>query len=54
LGSDRGADLFNLVLVFQFILAGIGGLIYLSVKANDPVPTDHLEAAMMDSSAQPD
>ena len=54
LGSDRGADLFNLVLVFQFILAGIGGLIYLSVKANDPVPIDHLEAAMMDSSAQPD
>lgn len=52
LGSDRGADLFNLVLAFQFILAGIGGLVYLSVKANDPIPRDQFETAMLDGSTQ--
>ncbi|MDP6579512.1 MAG: lysylphosphatidylglycerol synthase transmembrane domain-containing protein [Vicinamibacterales bacterium] len=52
LGSDRGADLFNLVLVFQFILAGIGGLVYLSVKANDPISPDRLATAMLKGSTQ--
>ena len=52
LGSDRGADLFNLVLVFQFMVAGIGGLVYLSVKANDPIPRDQLE--VMEGSTQPE
>lgn len=33
LGSSRGADLFNLVLMYQFIQAGVGGVVYLSVRA---------------------
>ena len=52
LGSDRGADLFNLVLVFQFLQAGIGGLFYLSVKANHPIPRDQLETAVLKGSPQ--
>jgi hypothetical protein len=38
LGSDRGADLFNLQLVFQFIQAGVGGIVYLAVRADVVVP----------------
>ncbi|MCH7869818.1 MAG: flippase-like domain-containing protein [Myxococcales bacterium] len=33
LGSNRGADLFNLVLAFQFIQAALGGMVYLTVRA---------------------
>jgi len=54
LGSDRGADLFNLVLVYQFIQAGFGGLVYLSVKANDPVSRDQLMNEMLEESAPAD
>jgi len=46
LGSDRGADRFNLVLMFQFALAGIGGLFYLAVKADGPISRDQLEATV--------
>jgi uncharacterized protein (TIRG00374 family) len=38
LGSDRGADLFNLVLAYQFIQAGVGGLVYLTVRADASLP----------------
>ena len=48
LGSDRGADLFNLVLVYQFIQAGVGGLVYLSVKAHDPMSREEVMHEMMD------
>lgn len=40
LGSSRGADLFNLVLVYQFIQAAVGGLVYLSVRAEVVLETD--------------
>ncbi len=46
LGSDRGAALFNLVLAFQFLQAGIGGLVYLSVRADDPITREQLQATM--------
>ena len=48
LGSDRGADLFNLGLAFQFLQAGFGGLVYLSARANDPVSREQMRAAMAD------
>lgn len=51
LGSDRGADLFNLVLVFQFIQAAVGGLVYLSVKTADPVSREQLMNEMMEKQA---
>jgi len=33
LGSDRGADLFNLLLVFQFAQAAVGGVVYLLARS---------------------
>jgi uncharacterized protein (TIRG00374 family) len=48
LGSDRGADLFNLVLAYQFIQAGFGGIVYLSIKANDPIAMEEMQSAMSD------
>lgn len=36
MGSDRGADLFNLILLFQIALGMIGAIIYLRFKAQDP------------------
>ena len=40
LGSNRGADLFNLVLAFQFIQAALGGMVYLTVRA-EAVEVEH-------------
>jgi len=34
LGSQRGADIFSLYVLFMFALGGIGGLVYLKFKAN--------------------
>jgi uncharacterized protein (TIRG00374 family) len=41
LGSVRGADLFNLALAFQLVQAVIGGLVYLFLKAEDPLDSLH-------------
>lgn len=41
LGSDRGADLFNLVLMYQFIQAGVGGLVYLTIRADVSIPQEN-------------
>lgn len=36
MGSDRGADLFNLILSFQILMGLIGAVVYLRFKAEDP------------------
>lgn len=51
LGSNRGADLFNLALGFQFIQGAVGGVVYLSIKANDPIPRDVLEGGVVKKSS---
>lgn len=52
LGSDRGADLFNLVLVYQFLQAAVGGLVYLSVKTHDPLSKEDLMREMVEAPAR--
>ncbi|MCM0604878.1 MAG: flippase-like domain-containing protein [Xanthomonadaceae bacterium] len=44
MGSDRGADLFNLILSFQIFMGLLGAFVYLRFKAEDPsIGIDQLE-----------
>ncbi len=45
LGSSRGADLFNLQLGFHILQACPGGLVYLPLRVQDPVPQSELESS---------
>lgn len=40
LGSERGADIFNLFVLYQLTLGGIGGLVYLRFKSDIPLATE--------------
>lgn len=47
MGSDRGADLFNMILSLQIVLGLFGALIYLRFKAEDPsIGLDQLEKSV--------
>lgn len=45
-GSERGADIFSVVLLFRVLEAAVGGLVYLKFKTKAPLPpvADHLHS----------
>jgi uncharacterized membrane protein YbhN (UPF0104 family) len=40
LGSQRGADVFSLYVLFKLLEGGLGGLVYLGFRAKEPLPED--------------
>ena len=46
MGSDRGADLFNLILTFQVFFGLLGAIVYLRFKSHDPSLNMHNLEAM--------
>ncbi|MEW5854183.1 MAG: lysylphosphatidylglycerol synthase transmembrane domain-containing protein [Myxococcota bacterium] len=39
LGSERGADIFTLMVLTQFLIGAVGGLVYLRFRSHEPAPT---------------
>ena len=47
LGSERGADVFTMIVLYQLIQGIVGGIVYLKFKANSPIDlnTQNLDAS---------
>lgn len=48
LGSDRGADLYNVALTYQLLQGAIGGLVYLFIRTEAPISDEGLSALRVD------
>ncbi len=49
IGSERGADIFNLYILVQLISSGIGGLVYLRFRAREPESLKQVMASPTDA-----